>query len=111
LAGRVSHSLDDKQSFIETLQPLIPFDPQGLVALKYLSVASLRVVTTIAPLTDIVRQVSGQAIHLHGLVPQGVNSHTFQPAPSDVRKPLWSAQCLTLPLGLLPLQALLLVLP
>jgi hypothetical protein len=38
LAGRVSHSLDDNQSFIETLQPLIPFDPQGLVALYYLYV-------------------------------------------------------------------------
>ena len=33
LTGRVSHSLDDKQSFMKTLQPPIPFDPQGLVAL------------------------------------------------------------------------------
>jgi ABC-type Zn uptake system ZnuABC Zn-binding protein ZnuA len=49
------------------------------------AIASLRVVTTIAPLTDIVGQVGGRAIHLHGLVPQGVNSHTFQPAPRDVR--------------------------
>jgi len=37
LAGRVSHSLDDTQSFMETLQPPIPFDPQGLVALNFLS--------------------------------------------------------------------------
>jgi hypothetical protein len=36
LAGRVSHSLDDKQSFMETLQPPIPCDPQGLVALNFL---------------------------------------------------------------------------
>jgi ABC-type Zn uptake system ZnuABC Zn-binding protein ZnuA len=47
--------------------------------------ALLRVVTTVAPLTDMVRQVGRQAIHLHGLVPAGVNSHTFQPAPSDVQ--------------------------
>ena len=46
---------------------------------------TLRVVTTVAPLTDMVQQVGGQAIHLHGLVPAGVNSHTFQPAPSDVQ--------------------------
>jgi ABC-type Zn uptake system ZnuABC Zn-binding protein ZnuA len=47
--------------------------------------ASLRVVTTVAPITDIVRQVGGAAIEVHGLVPDGVNSHTFQPTPRDVR--------------------------
>jgi ABC-type Zn uptake system ZnuABC Zn-binding protein ZnuA len=47
--------------------------------------AKLRVVTTVAPLTDMVAQVGQEAIHLHGLVPAGVNSHTFQPAPSDVQ--------------------------
>jgi ABC-type Zn uptake system ZnuABC Zn-binding protein ZnuA len=45
----------------------------------------LRVVTTVAPLTDLVQQIGRSAIRLHGLVPAGVNSHTFQPAPSDVR--------------------------
>ena len=47
--------------------------------------AALRVVTTVAPLTDMVRQVGGDALHVHGLVPEGVNSHTFQPAPGDVQ--------------------------
>lgn len=47
--------------------------------------APLRVVTTVAPITDLVRQVGGQAIALHGLVPEGVNSHTFQPTPRDVQ--------------------------
>ena len=47
--------------------------------------APLRVVTTVAPLTDLVRQVGGEAIRLHGLVPEGVNSHTFQPTPRDVQ--------------------------
>ena len=47
--------------------------------------ATLRVVTTVAPLTDMVRQVGGDALHVHGLVPAGVNSHTFQPAPGDVQ--------------------------
>jgi ABC-type Zn uptake system ZnuABC Zn-binding protein ZnuA len=47
--------------------------------------APLRVVTTVAPLTDMAKQVGGEAIALHGLVPEGVNSHTFHPTPGDVR--------------------------
>src|SRR5262245_30605080 len=43
LAGQDSHLLDDKQSFMETSPPPIPFDPQGLVALFYLSAQSLHV--------------------------------------------------------------------
>ena len=37
LTGRDLHPLDDKQSFMETSHPPIPFDPQGLVTLFYLS--------------------------------------------------------------------------
>ena len=47
--------------------------------------ASLRVVTTVAPLTDLVTHVGGEAIEFHGLVPAGTNSHTFQPTPGDVK--------------------------
>lgn len=50
-----------------------------------LAATPLRVVTTVAPLTDLVRQVGGELVHAHGLVPAGADSHTFQPAPSDVR--------------------------
>lgn len=45
----------------------------------------LRVVTTVSPITDMAQQVGGSAIQLHGMVPEGVNSHTFQPTPRDVR--------------------------
>jgi len=45
----------------------------------------LRVVTTVRPITDMAQQVGGSAIQLHGMVPEGVNSHTFQPTPRDVR--------------------------
>jgi ABC-type Zn uptake system ZnuABC Zn-binding protein ZnuA len=47
--------------------------------------AVLRVVTTVAPVTDLVRQVGGDVIHLHSLVPAGVSSHTFHPTPGDVQ--------------------------
>lgn len=45
----------------------------------------VKVLTTVAPITDIVRQVGGPRIALHGLIPDGVDSHTFEPAPSDIR--------------------------
>jgi ABC-type Zn uptake system ZnuABC Zn-binding protein ZnuA len=31
------------------------------------------------------RQIGGDVIQLHGLVPEGTNSHTFHPTPGDVR--------------------------
>jgi len=46
---------------------------------------NLRVVTTVAPITNIVYNVGGDRIDLHGIVPEGVNSHTFEPAPSDAK--------------------------
>lgn len=44
-----------------------------------------KVVTTVAPITNIVYNVGGKRIDLHGIVPEGVNSHTFEPAPSDAK--------------------------
>ena len=41
LAGRDSHPLDNEQSFMEVSHPPIPFDPQGLVALFFLSIRLL----------------------------------------------------------------------
>jgi ABC-type Zn uptake system ZnuABC Zn-binding protein ZnuA len=43
------------------------------------------VLTTVAPLTNIVKNVGGPHIDLHGLIPGGTDSHTFEPAPSDIR--------------------------
>lgn len=43
----------------------------------------LRVVTTVAPLTSIVLQIGGNRIYLHGIIPPGVDSHTYEPKPSD----------------------------
>ncbi len=44
--------------------------------------ATLNVVTTIAPITSIVEDIGGTKVRITGLVPEGVNSHTFEPAPS-----------------------------
>jgi len=45
------------------------------------------VVTTVAPLTSIVQTIAGDVAYLRvqGLVPEGTNSHTFEPPPSAVR--------------------------
>ncbi|MFQ5420142.1 MAG: metal ABC transporter substrate-binding protein, partial [Anaerolineae bacterium] len=46
----------------------------------------LQVVTTVSPLTNIIYNIGGDHIALSGIVPEGVNSHTFEPAPSDAVK-------------------------
>jgi ABC-type Zn uptake system ZnuABC Zn-binding protein ZnuA len=41
----------------------------------------LSIVTTVAPLTSIVANVAGDRATITGIVPEGTNSHTFEPAP------------------------------
>jgi ABC-type Zn uptake system ZnuABC Zn-binding protein ZnuA len=41
------------------------------------------VVTTVSPITNIVENVGGEHVRIVGIVPEGTNSHTFEPAPSD----------------------------
>jgi zinc/manganese transport system substrate-binding protein/manganese/iron transport system substrate-binding protein len=45
----------------------------------------IKVLTTVAPITNIVRNVAGPHVDLHGLIPEGADSHTFEPVPSDVK--------------------------
>ena len=56
--------------------PALPLD---------LSAEPPRVVTTVAPITSIVENVAGDRAQVTGIVPEGVNSHTFRPVPSDAR--------------------------
>ncbi len=46
----------------------------------------LRVVSTVSPITNIIYNIGGDRIELSGIIPEGVDSHTFEPAPSDARK-------------------------
>ena len=46
---------------------------------------TLKVITTLSPITSIVENIGGTRIELEGIVPEGVNSHTFAPAPSVAR--------------------------
>lgn len=47
---------------------------------------TLNVITSVSPITNIVKNIAGDKINLTGLVPDGVNSHTFEPVPSDIVK-------------------------
>ena len=43
----------------------------------------LRVVTTVAPITSIVENVTGDKVQLSVIIPRGIDSHTFEPVRSD----------------------------
>jgi ABC-type Zn uptake system ZnuABC Zn-binding protein ZnuA len=45
----------------------------------------LQVVASVAPLVDIVRNVAGDAADVTGLIPEGIDSHTFEPTPDTAR--------------------------
>ena len=45
----------------------------------------LNVVTTVAPITSIVENITGDKVRLTGIIPEGINSHTFEPVPSDIK--------------------------
>lgn len=44
----------------------------------------IKVLTTVAPITNIVLNVAGPHVELRGLIPEGADSHTFEPVPTDV---------------------------
>lgn len=46
---------------------------------------TINVVTTVAPITNIVRNVAGTYAEVTGVVPDGTDSHTFEPTPADAK--------------------------
>lgn len=45
----------------------------------------LKVATTVSPITNIIYNIGGSRIDLTGIIPEGTDSHTFEPAPSDAK--------------------------
>lgn len=43
---------------------------------------TIAVGTTVAPITSIVSNIAGDRVKITGIVPEGTNSHTFEPKPS-----------------------------
>jgi ABC-type Zn uptake system ZnuABC Zn-binding protein ZnuA len=58
---------------------LVAFGPAQARAEK------LTVVTTVAPHADLVREIAGDRVDLVQMIPDGTDSHTFEPRPSDAR--------------------------
>ncbi|SEM99152.1 metal ABC transporter substrate-binding protein [Nitrosomonas marina] len=45
----------------------------------------LRIATTVPPITNIVENIGGSLVTVSGIVPNGTDSHTFEPVPSDAK--------------------------
>ena len=45
----------------------------------------LKVVTTLFPYYDFTRQIAGDAVELSMVIPAGMDSHSFEPTPADIR--------------------------
>lgn len=70
--------------------PAAPAETEGPAAAASDPAASdtgslLRIVTTVSPITNIAYNIAGDKAQITGIVPEGVNSHTFEPAPSDAK--------------------------
>ncbi len=50
------------------------------------SAPRLHIVATVSPITNVVYNIAGEHAEIVGIVPEGVNSHTYEPAPSDARR-------------------------
>ena len=42
----------------------------------------LQITTTVAPITSIIANIAGDRADVYGIVPEGTNSHTYEPKPS-----------------------------
>ena len=76
-------------AFIHLISIILIFSNYVLgqqIEVSDISKKKLNVITSVAPITDIVKNIGGERINLVGLVPEGVNSHTFEPVPSDAIK-------------------------
>ncbi len=56
--------------------------PAAPPAVGTVSGRRLQIVSTVAPITSIVANIAGDAADVVGIVPEGTNSHTFEPKPS-----------------------------
>ena len=48
--------------------------------------SKLNIVTTLFPYYDFIRQIAGDHVELSLIIPAGMDSHSFEPTPSDIRK-------------------------
>lgn len=61
---------------------LLPWKAQAEEAAVH---KKINIVTTVAPITNIVRNIGGNHTQVTGIVPDGADSHTFEPVPTDAK--------------------------
>jgi ABC-type Zn uptake system ZnuABC Zn-binding protein ZnuA len=74
-----------RQSFAQDATPAAPASSLGWSDDFDQDNGKLNVATTVAPVSSIVRNIGGTRINLRGIIPDGTDSHTFEPAPSDAQ--------------------------
>jgi manganese/iron transport system substrate-binding protein len=79
----VALKLGSSDAFAQDASPAAPTSSLGWSDELGQDNGKLNVATTVAPISSITRNIGGTRINLRGIVPDGTNSHTFEPAPSD----------------------------
>ncbi len=85
-----------KQSLIPLLSSFSKWGFRGIIGIYLLILMifannaaqaenKIKVASTVSPITNIVYNIGGKKINLHGIIPEGMDSHTFEPAPSDIK--------------------------
>lgn len=56
---------------------------QNCASAKQVTGRKVRIVTTVSPITSLVASIAGDGnIEINGIIPEGTNSHTYEPPPS-----------------------------
>jgi manganese/iron transport system substrate-binding protein len=76
--GLVPLSIQPPALAVANLNPIILAQASEVKSQK-----KLLVITTVAPITNIVSNIAGDRVDIKGIIPEGTDSHTFEPRPSD----------------------------
>ena len=60
-------------------------ESQGAFDVSPEAAGKLKVAVTLFPYYDFVRQIAGDQVDLQMVIPAGMDSHSFEPTPADIR--------------------------
>ena len=83
--GSTSRSKDDSaaaKALVAKFSCPVAASGAGATAAGPIAGGRLQVVTTVAPITSIVANIAGDKADVHGIIPEGEDSHTYEPKPS-----------------------------
>ena len=89
MAGRVSHPLDDEQSFMKASTPPIPFDQPCLVALNFLSARPATRTHCASIMRDETRPGQARGLGRRHVAVRRDDRHAFLPQLLEILGALW----------------------